>query len=567
MKARVKLDKKALRAFFIDHGEKVAYGLVACCALVLIYLALSEKGYDKKPSDLTASIENAEKTMSKTAPEPPPECVPPDLQVGRGEIRSAAYAWSVPLLTRPVITKKLREMPHLCAVENLHGVAGVGAFSIAQGALAPVAPLVAPRTGRHTTVPVHVDSGVRGERFIVLTGSVPVEKQRDLYNQCFQTAQSANVRSDVPDYVGFFCPRAELSGDALPDKPQWSPMTLLTEAKMLAQVRGKWAGSSGEVAEGRYVDKAFCFPLPPRKDRVWGSEAVCEPEIPLLSREKPTLNVPVPDPTTPDDDFGGHGNRQVAPARVALRDQAATVALFRYFDFDVKPGHKYAYRVFLVLKNPNKGLTANELANPDDAQHLFVGDDGSTPPHFQISREYNDAWAATREAVAVPEEVQVLAVKVQPQRDEPTADIRTVTWLEEQGELAPMVQSDLHRGRLLDFPNCSYRPDMGQPKARGQHSSHVPGTPVSYLSGQILVDMVPAGGRRRDGSRRDPRAGQEWQIGRARRGGRRGALCADAAVARHRHMGPGPVPPPMGGGHGGIFDGPAFNEDTHHRGH
>jgi hypothetical protein len=38
--------------------------------------------------------------------------------------------------------------------------------------------------------------------------------------------------------------------------------------------------------------------------------------------------------------------------------------LFRFTDFDVQPGHSYRYRVQLVLKNPNYGISADALATP-----------------------------------------------------------------------------------------------------------------------------------------------------------------------------------------------------------
>ena len=61
-------------------------------------------------------------------------------------------------------------------------------------------------------------------------------------------------------------------------------------------------------------------------------------------------------------------SRPVAVGRAPLpADEETPVQykLFRFTDFDVQPGHSYRYRVQLVLKNPNFGVSADALANPN----------------------------------------------------------------------------------------------------------------------------------------------------------------------------------------------------------
>jgi hypothetical protein len=501
MKSR-KFDKKAIQAFFIDHGEKVIYGVVVLCALALIFLALSEKGYDKKPSDLTASIDNANHTIDATKPELPPDCFDPNLAVASAEIHADAYGFGPRLGGTLIITRDRREMPELFAVEALRATAGVGAFTIAVRNTPAPAP-TPPRRGARTTQP-RVDTGMRGEHFVVVTGLVPIEKQRNEYDRCFQKAQFREPSRDTPAYVGYFIERAEVSGNSLPDKPRWSPLALMSEAQMAADAKKRWTSGGGEVVAARYLDKALTCPLPPRKDHAWGSEVAHDPEIPLPSLEKPPTpdQRPIENPVLPleKDPFAQKNveptQHMLTPAQQAApQEKMPPYCLLRYFDFDVKPGHKYIYRVFPVLKNPNRDLSAAKLKDPGDAKKWFIGDGGSSGGTFVIDSASEKLWTMMPEVVAVPDEVQVLAqaVKVPPRAEEPTAEIRTITWLEEKGELAPMTQSDLRRGRLLDFPGCTYRPEMPttggrRPPARDR----IPGTPIDYVTGQILVDMSPS---------------------------------------------------------------------------
>jgi hypothetical protein len=53
-----------------------------------------------------------------------------------------------------------------------------------------------------------------------------------------------------------------------------------------------------------------------------------------------------------------------------LKSPVDRLLLFRYFDFDVQPGHAYRYRVKLVLDNPNYGQPPEAVIHPDVAQGL-----------------------------------------------------------------------------------------------------------------------------------------------------------------------------------------------------
>lgn len=54
--------------------------------------------------------------------------------------------------------------------------------------------------------------------------------------------------------------------------------------------------------------------------------------------------------------------------RERLQSPADRLLLFRYFDFDVRPGFAYRYRVKLVLRNPNENRRVEEVVEPSVAQ-------------------------------------------------------------------------------------------------------------------------------------------------------------------------------------------------------
>lgn len=64
-----------------------------------------------------------------------------------------------------------------------------------------------------------------------------------------------------------------------------------------------------------------------------------------------------------------------------MRSQTAAgqLLLFRYLDFDVKPGAKYQYRVQLVLANPNFARPQQLVINPEITKHRFLTTPFSQP--------------------------------------------------------------------------------------------------------------------------------------------------------------------------------------------
>lgn len=72
-----------------------------------------------------------------------------------------------------------------------------------------------------------------------------------------------------------------------------------------------------------------------------------------------------------------------------LKSAVDRLLLFRFFDFEIQPGHAYRYRVKLVLENPNYEQPADQVIHPDVAQ----GIDRETP------------WSKESNVAVVPESV------------------------------------------------------------------------------------------------------------------------------------------------------------------
>jgi hypothetical protein len=72
-----------------------------------------------------------------------------------------------------------------------------------------------------------------------------------------------------------------------------------------------------------------------------------------------------------------------------LKTPVDRLLLFRFFDFEVQPGHAYRYRVKLVIDNPNYGQQPEAVIHPDVAQGL----DRETP------------WSKESNVCVVPESV------------------------------------------------------------------------------------------------------------------------------------------------------------------
>jgi hypothetical protein len=540
MKLQLKLDQKAIQQFFIDHVDKMVLAGFVVCFLAVAYNALNRKGFevtghtrqDSQPKNLEDVVAAAKDKISqpykpKTAYENLVDEFKYEKQIveSRGRVDPRQYAF-VTQLTMPIVpTAILRGAPKVLPVERLVAIAGRG-------------PVVAGGQG----IGGGADTGVHGQRWILVKGLVPIAKQIEEYERCFANATN-RTQQDSPTYVGFLVERTDVTQAGAEQ-----PVKFFTaSAKGAAGEPGAAAQAGEEIVDRRFTDPAVTRPLPQVADWSWGSEAAYAPEIPMLDKAV-VGGGPVPVGTQPPPRIPGgrqpHGGAGILPhggslavggsagysprgsagypprpapvrpppkvpggeepggdpfdpkanppaAAVAANPQLAPDKepdywLFRFFDYSVQPGKQYRYRVFLLLENPNYGLSESVLQVPNSNKAAMIGydkveRDSSQPSKPIIGVKHDPAladWSGPSSAVTMPEDVAVLASAVQvPSKagQEPSGTVCVVSWSKNLGRNAwheyPVV-----RGKMADF--------KADTLIDGQHVN------VPFITHALVVDLA-----------------------------------------------------------------------------
>jgi hypothetical protein len=315
---------------------------------------------------------------------------------------------------------------------GIDGAAGAGGRDAGRGR-----PGAAGRPGaRRTRVPgvmPAADSKVEGWQAVIVTGVVPLVRQLEAYSKVFSTAEHRDPQLDTPRIVRFDVERALISSDDPAAELSWEAVDL----KKATAFIDTWQENGAEVVPRDFRDAVTTWPLPPLVGRPFGSEAT-HPRFPIPADATPAAGEEESvvdeggDPFAEDDEEDGGEDPAVeedaAPAAgedalddmpagdiddapLAGADPAAAGAagagvpgagdiagrgrgsrrrvtndvLFRFFDFNVKPGQRYRYRVKLVLANPNYDVSARFLASPDDARAPTIDGPWSDPtPEIQV---------------------------------------------------------------------------------------------------------------------------------------------------------------------------------------
>ena len=270
MKAKIKLDPNAIKQFFIDHLEKMLFGLVVVCFLFLVYQAVARDTLKWSPEDLVRDADDAKKNVAATKASPQQytsyTTIAKDL---RKPIAETDYTLKTVWEPLKFDENVLREVPKLYPVTDLRCGAGDGAF-----AMSP------PRQDEDEAAPT---GPTRGQRWAVVTGLIQHRKQKEAYDATFQEAAQWDPQRDYPDYVFYRVERAEVDPRSETAEPKW---TTVRVRDMLA-LQELWMRTGGEVVDGAYLPPprgsvAIAFPLGPLQDREWGPEVAHPPEIPVL---------------------------------------------------------------------------------------------------------------------------------------------------------------------------------------------------------------------------------------------------------------------------------------------
>jgi len=410
-----------------------------------------------RPDSIAAKSDVA---LANVVNNPPP---PPD--------KPRRPLWPVPLIRgfgpfsiRPIADRRRRSEPTIFPLTELRattlrGAVGInGQLAVPPGAL-PIPP------GVHLPGP-QSSGNAKGRRFILLTGIVPEQMQRQAYDADFRDALKppaviaagmgagigAGIAGDVsldrftPRYVWCRLERTdtttgavklldfgdpqEAAADGTAAEPRGAArMRFSPEYRKMLNDVANWNPKIAEVADADCVGPSWLtWPLPPLLLHDWGPEAAHPPQIALAPAPAPALAAAQPAPIPP------------AAARGGDEEKAAPFKLFRFADFDVQPGHAYRYSVQLVLRNPNYGLDGSLLTRRDiaDSPYLFA------------------PWSQKSAAVAIPPDARVLAAGISlPRKGPAQAKLAIMVW--DQGEAMEFVldltrdRDSVSPGALLNF--------------------------------------------------------------------------------------------------------------------
>lgn len=447
-KSKLKLDKQALQAALMRHVEKIVMAIVVVVFLLLSWSAVALPTYSKTAEQLNRAANDAQSRIRDSKVGPGVKASPyPELAArGKNQIEEKFYAnnalWNPSLFPR----RLPRTEPNLFTVEGLRAKPDFGAFSSRGGAAGSSGSLV-------------------GQRWVVLTGLVPVAKQLAAYQEAFRDHR--RPETDTPDYLGYMVERAEINADTDMSKLQWQAIDALKAMKLVQT----WeSGTKEEVVAPQFLqEKAtdlaipLAYPLGPLSGKNWDESVAHVPEIPLAaSLERGAGETEAPPATEnplPTGPFGNINRPQAAApaaggAEAAVAGGVAAAAaprtvvasgnkvdrenvpylLFRFFDFDVQPGKTYCYRVRLGLKNPNKGFETRYLQNAELAKKDYL----------------LTAYTEPSATITVPADDRVLLQQVSTatHAKDISATLAAKKWVHEKGQIVTAWISTT-RGQLI----------------------------------------------------------------------------------------------------------------------
>lgn len=497
MKVKVKFDLASIKGWLFEHGEKLAFGLMVVVFLLFTYSAAKREVLDdsKQPDKLKTVAESVTRHVESSLWKPEnPEVQLVDYQARtkRDEVRPEHFA--IPIIWNSPIAdaKGKREDPEIFNAEQLLVSAGTAPFAFKGQAVAPVAG----KAGAEAARPARGQAPANGRGFmpaggaklepqswVVITALVPVDKQTTEYHRVFSQAAGMNPQRDTPQYAGKMVERAEID-EKQPDKLDWKPLTAAD------QIEQRWEATMGEIVDARFLDLELTDPLGPRVGEDWEMYSVSHPALVVAATEE---SAAAPATATPDNKgedaapaantplMRGRQPEQVAAAPVAKPATTTTPnvthKLLRVFDYSVKPGKKYRYRVKLGLQNPNFGVHAKYLKNPG-------------APENQQSTRLAKEWSEPTPVVTVPEGYGVLAGSVESSRD-PWAKL-LLTAIKPDGVVAA-AEVRVQRGSVA---NKREKVEAIDPR----DGTRQPATEVDFKTRMVVVDVF--GGKMVSGPKR-----------------------------------------------------------------
>ena len=462
MKMKISVDQAAVRAFFLDHVEKIVFGAIVLCFGLIVYKAMGRDTFETEPDDLINAARNAEDHCEEGELDPKVVEHRVYTEIAKNNSRPIPfqpYRWPIPYDPDIVPIKRPRGTPPLVNVRELRAVGGRVALN-----------LPAQRAAKD---PALARGGPRGFRYAVLTGLIPKKEQERLYTDYFMDRMEYNPERDVPQYLWYAVERAEVTGTEAPAEADFAPLDLNRAVALSKLWRARGVARTAAAVDQKYLHPSLTFPLPPRVSGSWGEEVAHPDEIPLPGPERSGLGegeymgVPggegrgvseipgVPEmpggaaiPGIPDGVAIPRMPGQEEPTRMPEATRMEPLEpdhlLFRFFDFTVEPGKKYRYRVKLWLVNPNHKMDPRYLEDSRLSDLAYI---------------QPEKWCDPTDVVEIPldSEVLLLAVKA-PLRtaDEPSADLGIVQWVSKSGATVYEDFETVRRGGVLNFTGYEF---------------------------------------------------------------------------------------------------------------
>lgn len=510
MKLKMKFDAASIKKLALEHGEKLAFGIMVIVFLSFTYFAIRREGLPEanQPEKLQSIAADVKSRVANSKWDPKHarvELIDYGKRAERPPVDTSAFAMNVPFNGPLADPKVKREDPQLFNVEEIRVAGGFGPFALKGDAgKAPQGGGRPQGSGNSTRGKTQLgygfkpppDAKLQAQAWAVITGLVPIDKQRKEYARVFERAVGEVKERDVPHYAVPLVERAEIN-DADPNKLEWQPV------KDMTVFEEKWVSSLAEVVAPAHTDPSLTAPLGPLVGTDWG-ESAAHPKIPLVwaQNSQPTSKAPeVADKDNDKDQDPGAGKPAadgVAPDRHRTRTTAAVPAaaaashspvtapapspfkLLRVFDYSVEPNKRYRYRIKLGIDNPNYGVAPQYLRNPE-------------APRPQV-RDIEE-WSEPTDVVAIPDGNGVLAGGVKPHKTaDPLKAKLLLTAIDKKGVEAA-IELEFERGAVANVPpkEVAERSKLVYIARDPRTEEFVEPTEIEFKTNMVVLDIY--GGR------------------------------------------------------------------------
>ncbi len=528
MKMKIKkLDKDQIVAGLVAHVEKFVFGLFALLFLMLCWAAIKQTPYDKRPEEFRTTADQVRgkvegSTFDATKDVPPVKELPEAEEVPNLQFVTHRR-WSEPVFE----VGKRRPEPKFLPLVDVRVATGYGALSMRDSS-DPKATATPAKGAKDSPLPHPIPGGkglrngptvaaadgdkaapaggsaapaagsmLKGKQWAVITGLVPLQSQSKEYRAVFRDARHTDANLDSPHYTSFQVERAEVSpGTVAGDNEKWQPVDVKASEKEMAAIID-W---DTEAVDQVFTDPVLTQKLPRiiGKDKEHG-KSILHPKIPLGQQERGEPRVATSvglGSATPGGrpagggftGMGGSGGLRGATAAagggVAGEPRSTAVValpkheylLFRFFDFTVQPGKTYAYRVKLILNNPNHAVPSQYLTSAQ----LTKG----------LTREA--PWSEPSPAATIPRGADLLVGSIKRASGLNDQKMEVVVRMWEPKEAVDAARTaELVRGQLANFAADDVAVDgQGGPSTKR----------IAFQTDTLVVDMaggdsLPGGGR------------------------------------------------------------------------